>query len=107
MVKDLPDGPLMPGNGKMFDRYNTVHKRFTTTAREAGIPQGFTPHSLRHAYASALLGRGVPLGDVSEWLGHRDVNTTYATYRHMLPEAPDRAKSALAAEFAEWSGTQG
>jgi integrase len=103
MVKDLPDGPLMAGNGdRAYQLYGTVYDRFMGAAGPAGIPAGFTPHSLRHAFASALLGRNVPIGDVSEWLGHQDVNTTYATYRHMLPDAPTAAVTVLETEYAEW-----
>jgi hypothetical protein len=55
MVEDMPDGPLMPGRGgKMFQVYNAVYLRFVRTAKAAGIPAGFTPHSLRHAFASAM-----------------------------------------------------
>jgi integrase len=53
MVKDLPDGPLMPGNaGRRYQHYATILSRFTHAAAAAGIPTGFTPHSLRHAFAS-------------------------------------------------------
>ena len=52
MVKDMPDGPLMPGRGgKTFETYNAVYLRFVRTAEVAGVPAGFTPHSLRHAFA--------------------------------------------------------
>lgn len=102
-VKDMPAGPLMPGNGRRYEVYATVNRRFMTAAKAAGIPSGFTPHSLRHAFASVLLGHNTPIGDVSEWLGHRDVNTTYSTYRHMLPDAPVAAATVLDAEYAEWS----
>jgi integrase len=102
IVKDLPDGPLCPGRGRRFETYGAVYTRFRAAAKAAGIPAGFTPHSLRHAFASALLGNNAPLGDVSEWLGHKDVNTTYATYRHMLPEAPVRAVAVLDAEYEQW-----
>jgi integrase len=81
----------------------SVLGKFTTAAKAVGIEAGFHPHSLRHAFASALLGCGQPLGDVSQWLGHRDVNTTYAVYRHMLPEAPVNAVSVLDAEYQAWS----
>jgi hypothetical protein len=78
MVKDLPNGPLSPGHdGRLFEPYVTVRRRFARAADTAGIPDGFTPHYLRHAYASALLGNRVPLGDVAERLGHQDV--TFAT----------------------------
>jgi integrase len=57
MVKDLADGPLSPGHGsRLFEPYVTVRRRFARAADTAGIPDGFTAHSLRHAYASALLG---------------------------------------------------
>jgi integrase len=102
-VKGMPAGPLMPGNGRRYEVYATVNRRFMNAAKAAGIPAGFTPHSLRHAFASVLLGRNTPIGDVSEWLGHRDVNTTYSTYRHMLPDAPVAAATVLDAEYAEWS----
>jgi integrase len=62
MVKDLPEGPLMPGpNDRMFRSYQNVYERFKHAAKAAGIPDGFTPHSLRHAYASAMLARGVQI----------------------------------------------
>ncbi len=51
MVKDLPDGPLMPGNGgKMFQLYSTTYAKFMRAAEATGIPAGFTPHSLRHLF---------------------------------------------------------
>jgi hypothetical protein len=44
MVKDLPDGPLMPGNGdRTYQLYGTVYERFMNAAKVAGIPAGFTP----------------------------------------------------------------
>jgi integrase len=58
MVRDVPEGPLIPGNGKLFQRYGMIYFRFMRAAEVAGIAEGFTPHSLRHAYASAMLARG-------------------------------------------------
>src|SRR5580693_1594891 len=57
MVEDAPDGPLIPGNGRLFQQYGTILFRFTHAADVAGIADGFTPHSLRHAFASAMLAR--------------------------------------------------
>lgn len=105
-VKDLPGGPLIPGNNdREYQVYNTVFAAFKNAAKDAGIPEGFRPHSLRHAFASTLLSRGVPITDVARWLGHRDINETYRTYSHFMPEAEDRAVSTLEAEYAEWSHT--
>lgn len=103
VVQAMPDGPLCPGRDRLYRPYRTAHNAFTAAAARAGIPRGFTPHSLRHAFASALLARGVPITDVAAWLGHRDINTTYATYGHLVPSASARAVAALDAEYAEWT----
>jgi integrase len=103
MVRDMPDGPLIPGNGKLFQRYGTVYFRFMRAAEVAGIADGFTPHSLRHAYASAMLARGVQITELAHFIGHRDINVTHQVYGHLLPSAAKRAVAALDAEFAEWT----
>jgi len=103
MVRDMPDGPLIPGNGRLFQRYGTVYFRFMHAAEAAGITDGFTPHSLRHAFASAMLARGVQITELAHFLGHRDINVTHQVYGHLLPSAAKRAVAALDAEFAEWS----
>lgn len=100
-VRDLPDGPLVPGNGdRRYQSYASVASRFATAAKRAGVDENVTPHWLRHQWASVLLGAGEPVGDVSEWIGHRDIRTTYAVYRSVMPEAPARGASVLDAEFA-------
>lgn len=107
MVKDLPGGPLMPGNGdRNYQLYGTVYDRFMNAAEKAKIPAGFTPHSLRHAFASAMLGKGVPITDVANWLGHRHVRVTYGIYGHLVPSAAARATAVLDEEYTEWSGQQ-
>jgi len=52
---------------------------------------------------SALLSRGVSITDVAAWLGHRNINVTYATYGHLVPSSLTRAQEVLNAEYAEWS----
>ena len=105
MVKDLPGGPLCPGNDRLYATYKTVLWQFQSAAKRAGIPAGFRPHSLRHAFASALLSRGVPITDVARWMGHKDIRETYNTYSHFMPEAEDRGLAVLDAEYAEWSAS--
>jgi integrase len=105
MVEDMSDGPLIPGNGKLFQRYGTVYFRFMRAAGVAGIAEGFTPHSLRHAYASAMLARGVQITELAHFLGHRDINVTHQVYGHLVPSAAKRAVAALDAEFAEWNNS--
>ncbi len=50
-----------------------------------------------------MLGQGIQITDLAKWLGHRNINITYATYGHLLPSANDKAVKALDAEFADWS----
>jgi hypothetical protein len=104
MVRDMPKGPLMPGIGaRTYEAYKTVWRRFDHAAEVAGIADGFTPHSLRHAYASAMLARGVEITELAHFLGHQSINVTHRIYGHLLPSAAKRAVAALDAEFVEWS----
>lgn len=99
MVASLPDGYIF-GDAPDYKKYLYAFKR---EAKAAGIAQGFTPHSLRHAFVSALLTRGVAITDVARWVGHRDISVTFGTYGHLIPSADARAVSVLDAEFADWS----
>ncbi|OAL15975.1 integrase [Streptomyces noursei] len=55
----------------------------------------YTPHSLRHFFASTALANGVPIHEVSRWLGHRNIKTTVDTYGHLVPEAWDRCRDVM------------
>ena len=61
-------------------------QRVTQRIRERlGLPQDrMTPHKLRHAYATDLVNRGVPIHVVSAQLGHASVATT-TIYLHAQP----------------------
>lgn len=99
MVRDLPDGYLFIRQSGRFPIYRSYLKAFTTARDTVGIADGFTPHSLRHAFASALLAAGVPLSDVAEHLGHASIDVTYRTYSHLIPTAWGKAREALDAEY--------
>jgi integrase len=97
------DGYLLASARVPFVQHRGYLKSFTRAARLAGITEGFTPHSLRHVFVSALLARGVPITDVAEWLGHRSIEVTYRIYGHLVPSAWGRAREALDAEYQAWS----
>jgi integrase len=103
-VKDYPPGPLLPGrSGRRYLGVSAVGKRFAVRIREFGIGEGFSPHSLRHAFASALLAYGIPITEVAAWLGHRSIGVTYAVYGHLVPSAAGRGRRALDVEYEAWS----
>ncbi|MFJ3907504.1 tyrosine-type recombinase/integrase [Streptomyces vinaceus] len=59
-----------------------------------GSPK-YTPHSLRHFFASTALANGVPIHEVSRWLGHKSIKTTVDIYGHLVPEAWDRCRDIM------------
>lgn len=72
------------------------YRRWFNSARDAaGLPTELTPHMLRHQFASAALAGGVPITDVSKWLGHRSIQVTYGIYGHLVPESWERARRVL------------
>lgn len=63
------------------------HKHlFKAAVREAGIPDEFTLHGLRHTYASQLIQSGATVYAVAEQLGHANPTTVLRTYGHLSPQ---------------------
>lgn len=48
--------------------------------------QEASPHDLRHSFGSELIKNGIDIKIVSELMGHKDVQTTYNIYIHILKE---------------------
>ena len=104
--------PLFPGRGGgPMTRAGVadVVRRHAERAREAGapVPEGVTPHSLRHQKAVDLLESGVALVYIRDVLGHRSVTTTeiYATVsverKRRVLEGAEQAQDP--GEYPDWT----
>jgi site-specific recombinase XerD len=76
---DLGDNRLTP---------RSVQRIIKFYATKAGITRKVTPHVIRHAFATDLLGNGADLRSVQALLGHANISTTqiytHVTDKHLL-----------------------
>lgn len=71
-----------------------LRERFERRVAQAGLDPSYTPHAMRHTFATELLAGGADLRSVQELLGHESLSTTQV-YTHLnvgrLREAELRA----------------
>ena len=59
-----------------------------------GDDKQFVIHTLRHTCATRLLGSGVDIRTVMQWMGHSSIEQTQR-YAHFIPSKLDDAADAL------------
>lgn len=70
--------------GKQIQRRN-VNRTLLNMLKSSGCEcQNASPHDLRHTFGSELIRNGIDVKVVSELLGHKDIQTTYNIYIHIL-----------------------
>jgi site-specific recombinase XerD len=75
-IGERSDGPIfLSPDGRRLDRHGAARIVRRVAAR-ARISKPVGPHTLRHAFITAALDAGVPLGDVQEATSHADPRTT-------------------------------
>ncbi|GLW46339.1 integrase [Streptomyces sp. NBRC 14336] len=76
-------------------------RRVQKLFKELPAAEGVGMYSFRHYFASNALGSGIPITDVAEWMGHKSIEETYRTYRHLMPGSITKAARILDAGLWE------
>ena len=75
LKKEYNDYLFLNNHGKKMTRQG-FFKILKKVAEENGIKKDFSPHTLRHSFATHLLNHGADLRSIQELLGHSDISTT-------------------------------
>jgi integrase len=81
---EMPPWLFCTENGTPLDE-SRVRKVFTKMVKAAALPTHFSPHCLRHTYASLLLQQGESPAYVQRQLGHASIQLTVDCYGKWLP----------------------
>ena len=54
-----------------------------------------SPFSMVRKPLPASLAKGIPITEVSRWLGHKSIEVTRQIYGHLVPASWDRARTIL------------
>lgn len=87
-----------PSRHERLFGYKSLRSSFYAATRNAGLP-GISCHSLRHAFATRALERGVAIHVLKVWLGHSSVKVT-ERYLHMTESYGRDAIELLRNEFS-------
>jgi integrase/recombinase XerD len=72
----------------------TVQAVFAHAYATSGLQKRASCHTLRHSFATALLGNGVDVRSIKDLLGHKSIKTTMI-YLHVTERTAARIKSPL------------
>lgn len=72
----------------------SIRRGFTTAVDNAGL-KSVTLHTLRHSAAVHMAEAGVPMDEISQYLGHSNVQITSSVYARFSPQHLSKAAGAL------------
>jgi len=105
-IRGKDEGPLFPSRkSNMVDGGKGISTRqldeiFKTYAERAGIPEELRHfHVLRHGIAVHMVDKGIPLLQISDWLGHRSIQST-----QIYAKVSDNARNKTAEMLYEKEG---
>ena len=88
--------------------FPVIRNYFEKKLRQGCEATGVKPirvHDLRHSHASMLMNLGVPIKQISERLGHENIETTLETYAHLYKEKEKELADKLE-NTAHWIANQ-
>ena len=74
---------------------HSINQRLKRIAEMAGIEIPLTLYVARHSWASAALTKGIPIGVISEGMGHSSEQTTRIYLANLDTSPVDRANALL------------
>ena len=91
-----PDVPrlVFPDRDGRFARSEVVSAELAALCKTVGVPI-VRPNELRHTEASLAVDAGVPLDQVSDMLGHKDMRMVTQTYRHKVRPTVGAGSAAI------------
>lgn len=99
-----PDALVFRGPGGGPLRHANFYRRHFKPAVATALPHekhGLRFHDLRHTCASLLIAAGAHPKAIQEHLGHKDIQTTFNVYGHLLPSAQEALAAALDVAFRD------
>lgn len=92
--REVPPWVFCTDQATPLDKSN-VRRVFRRVLRRAKLPEHFSPHCLRHTFASLLLQQGESPVYVQRQLGHASIKLTVDIYRKWLPMSNKAAVDRL------------